>query len=210
MKHLITSLLLVISLNCYSQQPDNVDVDSVIYYFIEMVNKTKFERGPVFEGRVITRYVRRFWEKKGKFVNDTIWERWEPQRMLVLDSGLTICAEYQAEYLRLYNNSNDDGFYISHYQKEGEVDNYNILETPGERADHFKVSHFSEIVTGGSTTFYPENESVNKMIAKEAYGNFDHSKPHKSAMLNVRNTKIGVSMKFLDNGINFIFLSTLD
>ena len=48
------------------------------------------------------------------------------------------------------------------------------------------------------------------MIAKEAYENFDHSKPHKSAMLNVRNTKIGVSMKFLDNGINFIFLSTLD
>ena len=162
MKKIFTSLLLVISLNCYSQTPDNVDVDSVIYYFIEMVNKTKFERGPVFIGQVVKRYVRRFWEKKGRTVNDTLSGGWYYQQMLVLDSGLTICAEYQAEYLRLYNNSNDGGTYVSHYQKEGEVDNYNILETPGERADHFKVSHFSEIVTGGSTTFYPENESVNK------------------------------------------------
>ena len=187
-------------------------MDSVIYYFIELVNEEKFRIGPVFDGVIEEVYEKKFYQKNGKWVNDTARMSYATPQKLVIDSGLTLGAEHQAEYLRLYNELHNEKMYVSHYQKEGEVDNYDIISNSAERAEYFKTPYYAEIVTGVvGLNIHPKNKSVNRIIAEEAFGNFYRSKGHKKIMLGVKRNSIGVSVKTLGNGDyrSFVFLCTL-
>jgi hypothetical protein len=195
MKQLITLLLVLISLNCYSQGHSNFDVDSTETYFLELINNKRLEVGKVFEGKVITRYVRRFWEKKGKFVNDTIWERWETYEKLEMDSALTLCAEHHVKYLILKSYNYPDSLVrITHHEKD-DVDNYNILETFHDRGVYYNANATSEIA---GVTAWPNygRSDINKWVAESMFNGFYTSEEgHQGIIMDVRTTKIGISIE---------------
>ena len=216
MKNLLIILTILISSVGYSQSsdaltsstPSNVNVDSVIYYFIELVNEEKFRIGPVFDGVIEEVYEKKFYQKNGKWVNDTARMSYATPQKLVIDSGLTLGAEHQAEYLRLYNNKHEGELYISHYQKDT-IEGFKNLYTWIDRSEYFKTESFTEILTAG--TIVNQHPNINKEIAESAYSSYHNSKGHRKKMLGVKYSKTGVSIKLITKGyyMKYIFVCTL-
>ena len=203
MKNLLIILTILISSVGYSQSSDTLTTytnpvfneDSIIYYFIELVNEEKFRIGKVFEGNVKESYVRKPWQKKGKFVYDTLWGKYNYPQVLTIDSGLVNATNHHATYLKLMNeNKDDDLIYITHMEDE-DISGFEELPSIVDRAEtYLSGDYFSEIIYGGYTTNY-KIDDLNKRIATIIFEGFLSSKKgHKEIMVDPKNTKVGVDI----------------
>jgi len=213
MQKLITLLFMAISLSGYCVENPLVNIDSIKYYLTEIINNKKMEIGPVFNGRVKKVYVKRFWEKRGRNVNDTIYGSFTTPNILVRDDKLTLAADHQAIYLKLYNEKHRERLlrrktgrtYISHYQEDS-IDNYNILYISEDRRKNFNIEgHMNEIVlhSGLPITRLPYIECpphlLNKYVAESIFNQFSNSPGHNRVMIDPKNSKIGISIQFIDD-----------
>jgi len=220
MKNLLLIITILISSVVYGQPkstdslsfpkieiPSQYNEDSVKYYFVQLVNEEKFRIGKVFEGKVKESYVRKPWQKSGKFVYDTLWGEYIQPQKLVLNDTLTLAADYQCEYLGKLNAYNKK-WYISHFQ-EIDVEGWDELGLL-ERPKHFGIEGtMDEGVCGNSMINYHNNPNLNKMIAEDIFDSYYRSKVgHKETMLDPEYTKVGISIKFIENSYGFLNVMT--